>query len=95
LAVEVHSFHIGHVVVCRNLALACNDGRIVAYKAWYMGVVVDFISRFPDSVMVVVGSLSRFNQRMLAPKRNITVADSNASVSSMRFSLQSGVLRHS
>jgi hypothetical protein len=37
--------------------------------------------------VVVVGRLARLNERMLAPKRNITVAHSNASVGSMRLSL--------
>lgn len=52
-----------------------------------MGIVVDLLGRFSDSVVIVVGRLARLNERMLAPKRNITVAHSNASVGSMRLSL--------
>lgn len=84
LAVEVHTFHVGHVVVGRSIA---HNNGVVAYKAGDMGIVVDLLSRFSDSVVVVVGRLARLNERMLAPKRNITVAHSNASVGSMRLSL--------
>ena len=60
-----------------------------------MRIVVDLFDYFSDSVVVVVWRLASLNQRMSAPKRNITVTDTDASVSSMRLSLESGVLCYS